>query len=216
MSKFLKVIKELAPTAATLLGGPLAGLAVHAIGKSLGIESPDEGKIEDFLLKHQDPETYLKLRTAELALEKDLARLDYDIKKLEQEGDRLIVDDRISARGMASSTKSRATAIIAGFIIAAFVAIVVALFAVDIPEKSQAVLYVLIGALSGALTQVMNFYFGSSSGSKVKDEQIGHILSGAQGLREMYAERSFVSTGDIEVSELDAAKLNPKNNQTSL
>lgn len=215
MSKILSLIKELAPTAATLLGGPLAGLAVHALGKALGMEDADQSSIEDFLLKNQNPETYLQLRTAELALEKDLARLDYDMKKLEQAGERMIIDDRISARSMASSTKSRATAIIAGFIISAFVAIVVALFAVEIPEKSQAVLYVLIGALSGALTQVMNFYFGSSSGSKVKDEQIGHILSGTQGLREMYAEQSLSAASDIDVSDLAPAKPNPKNRKAT-
>jgi len=38
---FLNVVKQLAPTVASALGGPLAGAAVTAIGRILGQESPN-------------------------------------------------------------------------------------------------------------------------------------------------------------------------------
>ena len=39
------VLKKLAPTAATLLAGPFAGMAVEAIGNALGMDEPTQEKI---------------------------------------------------------------------------------------------------------------------------------------------------------------------------
>ena len=38
-------LKAIAPTAATLLGGPLAGMAVEAIGNALGVSDATKEKI---------------------------------------------------------------------------------------------------------------------------------------------------------------------------
>ena len=53
----------------------------------------------------------------------------------------------------------------------------VALFVVDIPEDSRAVVYIIVGALASSLTQVMNFWFGSSAGSKEKTRSIDDLVA---------------------------------------
>ena len=42
-------LKAIAPTAATLLGGPLAGMAVEAIGSALGVSDATKEKVTEVL-----------------------------------------------------------------------------------------------------------------------------------------------------------------------
>jgi len=186
MSKFLKVLKTVAPTVASALGGPVAGLAVHTLGRVLGKEGLGEDELAEFILSHQNPEVFLQLKTAEIEFKKSAQELELNLEKIDLERDSLGFKDRISAREMASATKSRATSIISAIVIGMFGCIIVALFFVDIPEASKAVLYILIGAMSQSLTQVMNFHFGSSAGSKMKEAQIGDIINGSMAFKQQF------------------------------
>ena len=118
---------------------------------------------------------------------------------------RMHVDDRMSARDMQGKTKSRATAFIAGGVILVFLIMVVALFVFPVPETAAPVLFVLIGAIATALTQVMNFYFGSSRGSKNKDGQVEQLTAFIQ---EMHRTRP---PSVIDVQQLPPAIENPLN-----
>ncbi len=46
---WLDTVKKLAPTVASALGGPAAGLAVTALGDLFGISEPTQDKIKDFV-----------------------------------------------------------------------------------------------------------------------------------------------------------------------
>lgn len=59
---------------------------------------------------------------------------------------------------------------IAAIIIAAF--IIVMLFYRAIPDDNREVAMVMLGVALGWATNVFSFYFGSSDGSKSKDDQI--------------------------------------------
>lgn len=204
MSKVLDVIRKVAPTIATALGGPLAGLATHTLGGVLlGKDDASADEINEYILGHTNPEVLLKLKTAEIELQKHLGQLDIDMAELGYKSSRLHVEDRVSARNMASITKSRATAIIAGCVLFAFAGILAMLFVVEVPEASRPVLYVLIGALATALTQVMNFYFGSSEGSKVKDTQISQMVAASDDMRGKLQTYMAEKPG-VEVNEIDA------------
>jgi hypothetical protein len=56
-----------------------------------------------------------------------------------------------------------------------FFALLVGLMVFDVPEKNSQVLNVMLGALGTMVTAVANYYFGSSSGSKSKDEKIAKM-----------------------------------------
>lgn len=47
------IVKSVAPTVATALGGPLAGAAVTAIGAALGVSDPTQEKIADMFTRGQ-------------------------------------------------------------------------------------------------------------------------------------------------------------------
>jgi len=53
--------------------------------------------------------------------------------------------------------------------------LLIGLMVFDVPEKNSQVLNVMLGALGTMVTAVANYYFGSSSGSKSKDEKIAQM-----------------------------------------
>jgi membrane protein DedA with SNARE-associated domain len=55
-------------------------------------------------------------------------------------------------------------------ICAMFMAITVGLFVYEPPEKAREPLLILVGSLSAAFGAVVNYWFGSSSGSAHKSE----------------------------------------------
>jgi len=46
---WLDTVKKLAPTVASALGGPAAGIAITALGELFGISEPTQDKIKDFV-----------------------------------------------------------------------------------------------------------------------------------------------------------------------
>ena len=118
MSNFTDVLKTVAPTIATVLGGPLAGMAVSVLGEIFGISEPTQEKITDMFQNGQmSGEQIVLLRTAEMNLKIKLKELDIKLEELE-------VQDRSSARGREVSTNSKTTPALAWIIVCAFIGMV--------------------------------------------------------------------------------------------
>ena len=82
-------LKSIAPTIATALGGPLAGLAVNAVSSALGI---DPSKVEETIASGKlSADQIASIQQAELGLKARAQELGLDFAKL-------AVDDRKSAR----------------------------------------------------------------------------------------------------------------------
>ena len=81
-------LQQIAPTVATALGGPLAGLAVEAVSKAIGVSPDDTQKLLDSGKLSADQIAQVKL--AELDLQKQAQSLGLDFEKL-------ATDDRKSA-----------------------------------------------------------------------------------------------------------------------
>jgi hypothetical protein len=47
---------------------------------------------------------------------------------------------------------------------------------VDVDEQSKDILIYVLGALTSAVTMVLGYYFGSSAGSKEKDQKIKDLM----------------------------------------
>ena len=157
--KFKDVLRKLVPTLGAAYGGPLGGIAAKYITEALvgkGVKV-NEGKLETALFS-ASPDTLTKLREAEQSFETEMRRLDIDVYKLE-------VEDRTSARGL-FSVNVWPQIVLSSVFVAGFFFVLFYVFKLN-PTESP-VLTMVIGALTAGLAQVLNFWFGSSLGSKEK------------------------------------------------
>ncbi len=165
------ILGRLAPTAATLLAGPFAGMAVSAIGNALGIDEPTQTKIEQTIKNGQlsgEQLTAIKLAEQQLAL------------KLEELGVRreeLIVADRDSARKMQETTNSRMPATLTLAITAGFFG-VLSLMLADPHVIDSPPLMIMLGSLGTAWTAACSFWLGTTNGSMVKTNLLAQSTPG--------------------------------------
>ena len=153
-------LKQIAPTIATCLGGPLAGLAVTAVSKALGI---DESKVNDTIQAGKlDADQITSIKQAEIELQSKAQELGLNFETL-------AVQDRSSARDMQKSTNSYIPPVLSILVTVGFFGILVALMLGKVDSNNQA-LMIMLGSLGTAWTGIIAFYFGSSAGSQAKDQ----------------------------------------------
>jgi hypothetical protein len=151
-------LEQIAPTIATALGGPLAGLAVSAVSKAIGVSQDDAQQM--LSTGKMDADQLVQLKLAELELQKQAQGLGLDFAKLATE-------DRKSARDMQSSTKSWVPSMLAIAITLGFFGILLALMYGQVSKTDEVM--IMLGSLGTAWTGVVGFYFGSSASSQNKD-----------------------------------------------
>jgi hypothetical protein len=153
------LLKNVAPGLATVVAGPLGGMAVRAIAEKLGVEDTVEAVAQAI---QADPEAALKL--AEI-----------DLKQFELE-----VKDRDGARAMQMAALQQDdwfaknflylfTSAWSIFAMAYFTFVTFGTVAESGIRMADTILGVIIGTV---LTGFFNFYFGSSKSSKDKTEAI--------------------------------------------
>ena len=155
-------LKQIAPTVATALGGPLAGMAVSAISKAIGV---DEDKVQDMISSNKlNADQVAQLKLAEIELAKQAQELGLNFEKLE-------VEDRKSAREMQATTRSMMPPLLASAVTVGFFGIVVMMFFNQVDSNNPAIL-MMLGSLGTAWTGIIAYYFGSSAGSQAKTEMM--------------------------------------------
>lgn len=163
-NKWVQTLATVAPTIATAVGGPLAGVAVNIAAKELGIEG-DEKALEAAVAAG-DPDVLYKLKTAEIEFQKELKRLGI-------EEQRIAMEDRKSARSLAVAKGTTPQVILSAIYTIGYFWVMYALFAGDvtIADGIKDLATALIGIMSAAQLTIMQFWFGSSAGSKAKDQR---------------------------------------------
>jgi hypothetical protein len=162
-------LKQIAPTIATAFGGPLAGMAVSAISKAIGVE-PD--KVQDMISSNKlSAEQIAQLKIAEIELQKQAQELGLNFEKL-------AVDDRKSARDMQAATRSMVPPILATVVTVGFFGILGMMMTGKVDSNNPA-LMMMLGSLGTAWTGIIAYYFGSSAGSQAKTD----LLSKAQPIK---------------------------------
>lgn len=167
------VVAAVAPTLATALGGPLAGVAVKALASKL-LNKPEatEEEVETAILG-ADPATLVRLKEIETEFRKELLAAGI---KLEE----LAVADRSNARAREVSTNDPwtprvlATVVVGGFLTTVYYVLSGRVTSLQDPLVATLV-GTLIGYTSAKADQVVSYYFGSSASSKSKDETLAHI-----------------------------------------
>jgi hypothetical protein len=161
-------LKTIAPTIATALGGPLAGMAVSAVSKAIGCD-PEE--VQDIISSGKlNAEQVASIQLAELELKKQAQSMNLDFAKL-------IAEDKKSARDMQIATRSWIPPVMALGVTCGFFGILFGLMYGQIQHAPQ--IDIMLGSLGTAWTGIISFYFGSSAGSQAKTE----LLSKAEAVK---------------------------------
>ena len=154
-------LKQIAPTVATALGGPLAGMAVSAISKAIGVD-PD--KVEDLISSNKlTSDQIAQIKIAEIELQRQAQELGLNFEKL-------AVDDRKSAREMQAVTRSWVPPLLAGCVTLGFFAILGGMMFGKMSVADNTALTMMLGSLGTAWTGIIAYYFGSSAGSQAKTD----------------------------------------------
>lgn len=149
------LLKTAAPGLATVVAGPLGGMAVKAMAEKFGVADSVEAVIDAV---KADPDAALKL--AEI-----------DLKQFELES-----KDRDSARqrevGLASAGGSKFSQLVmpilaVGTVALTYLFVGILLFKVVPTEQQQLVIFAL-GFMTASAQQVLSYYFGSSKSSQDK------------------------------------------------
>lgn len=165
-----KTLATVAPALATALGGPMAGVAVSMCGKALGM---GDGVTESDLaavVAGGNPEVLVKLKEVDNNFKLEMERLGVDVLRIDS-------DDRKDARALGIAKGLGPQIILATIFVCGFIYVLGVIFAgqtID-PAMREIATYVL-GILSAGLVQIMNYFFGSSSGSKEKTSAIERMM----------------------------------------
>lgn len=171
----LNVVKTLAPTIATVLGGPLAGGAVTALEHVFGIAPKPDASTDDrqatlaAAISGATPEQLAAMRKADQDYAVAMAQAGFkDTETLAS----LAVQDRASARQMQISTKSWTAPFLAMFVSIGFFAVLAVMMFVPLPAPAHDAFMLMLGSLGTAWASVIAYYFGSSASSDRKTEII--------------------------------------------
>ena len=155
LKTFGPLIGSVAPTIATALGGPVAGMAVKALSGALF--GHEDGTQDDIMTALANP-TGDQLA----ALKKIDADFKVQMKSLDIDLERIAAGDRNSARQMAIQTHDWTPRILAVVVICAWVFIQWHLLNSTIPDVMRELVARVLGTLDAALTLVLSYYFGAS------------------------------------------------------
>ena len=158
---WMETLKQIAPTVASAVLGPLGGVAVAAIGNILGVSEATQEKIADAIKTGQlTPEQVGEIKKLELQYQENEKERGFKYTELE-------FKDRDSARAREVGTKDNTNKILAFVVIGAFLAMVGATL-LGYAKVESVLAGTLVGYLSAKAEQVLAYYFGSSSGSAAK------------------------------------------------
>jgi hypothetical protein len=170
LGKFGTLIETIAPTIATAIGGPVAGMAVKALSTALlGHENGTNDDITNALAT-ATPDQIVAIKNAENNFKVQMKTLDIDLE-------RISAVDRDSARKMRVETKDWTPDALSFVVIISWVVIQFYIFSHVIEPSMRELVARILGTLDAALTLVLSFWFGSSNGSRQKDDTLSNLRS---------------------------------------
>jgi hypothetical protein len=159
--KLKRAIAKTAPQLAEALGGPLAGKAVEKISRAiLGRTGAGEEALET-ALKQASVEQLVALKRAE-------AEFILGLRGAEVEEEKVAAGDRANARARQTALEDLTPAALAALIVGGFFAVLGVMVARRLPEGAETEFSIMLGALAAMTAAVVNYYFGSSAGSREK------------------------------------------------
>ena len=169
MDQLLNLVRTVAPSLATAVGGPLAGMATRAISDAL-LGKPDgtEDELIDAAAK-ASPDQLLALKKAEQDFAVRMRELEIDLQRID-------AADRNSAREREVKTGDWTPKALAGAVTLGFFGVLGYMIAYGLPTQGGEALLVMLGTLGTAWGGIVSYYFGSSAGSKEKSEAMSRMV----------------------------------------
>ena len=162
-----EILAKLAPTAAALIGGPLGGLAVDALGKALGLSNATQETIKEVISSgSMTPEQVAAIKQAEIDLKVRMKELDIKLEEVQ-------AADRASARKMLAESGSWVPAALSVVTVGGFFILLIGAATDHFQLTGSDVMMLLLGVLARETASVYQFWLGSSSGSRQKTEMMG-------------------------------------------
>ncbi len=159
--KIKRAIAGVAPTLARALGGPLAGAAVEQLSRAIfGKPHEDEEKIGATLAK-ASPEDWVALQIAE-------QNFAIALREASVEERRIAAGDRSDARARQVQMQDWTPPALGAAIVLGFFTVLGAMVAKKLPVGAETEFSIMLGALATMTAAVVNYFFGSSVGSKEK------------------------------------------------
>ena len=201
------LVKIGTPLLGSILGGPpgLAAGATSLVIKTLGLSS--NSSLQDIAKEIQtNPDAAFKLRELEVKYQQYLSSVRLQMDQAEYA-------DRASARSReveitkATGKKDWYPSALGTFVVLAFTLIICVLILAP-PKKddpNQSVINVLIGALAAGYSTVLGYYFGSSAGSRGKDESIAAAAFASNSSQSLRAPL-HLSSQEKEAEEKETTK----------
>lgn len=162
MADWRKLVSNIAPGIAAILPPPFNVFGAAAIKAALSLKSDSNDDDISAALINATPEQIASIKQAENNFQIQLKQLDIDLEKINS-------DDRDSAREREKSVKDNANIVLAALAVIGFFSTLFYIIVYGLPDQGREPLLVLLGTLGGIVTQVFNYYFGSSSGSAQKN-----------------------------------------------
>lgn len=156
-------LKSLAPLLGTALGGPLGGAAASFLADKLGLSGKTVQAVSDALQGASlSPEQVAGIKAAELEFQKFLEANKIRVQELDNA-------DRASARAREGATGDTLTPrLLALGVTIGFFGTLGYLLVQGKPTAGGDAMLVMLGALGGAWTAIISYYFGSSASSAAK------------------------------------------------
>ena len=163
-------VAAIAPTVASAFGGPLAGLAVTTLEKALGVApgaaaSDPKGFTSTLQSALATPEQVLALKQADNAFKQFCLDNELQLVKADDA-------DRDSARRRQVDLHDVTPTALAALVTAGFFGMLAIMAFHDLPTGNRDMLNIMLGSLGAAWVAVVSYYFGSSAGSRAKDQAL--------------------------------------------
>ncbi|MEO0399694.1 MAG: hypothetical protein AAF224_09800 [Pseudomonadota bacterium] len=174
-----RAVAKTAPQIAHTLGGPLAGAAVEALSRAIfGEDAVKSDPMADEALVHAvenaTTDQIAAIRKADQSFRLALQRANLDAM-------RIAAGDRADARARQIAMEDATPAILGGLIITGFFVVLGVMVARRLPVGAETEFSIMLGALATMTAAVVNYYFGSSAGSREKTRLLTPDASMAVG-----------------------------------
>lgn len=130
------------------------------------------GKLIDKLIPDPEAQAKAQMELAKMAQEGELTKIANEVKDRSDARNREL---QIATSDAAPMLNKLVTPILAlGSVILSFSLFAVLIF-IDVKPEAKDILIYILGVLSAAVTQILSYYFGSSSGQADKEEKLKEL-----------------------------------------
>lgn len=163
------VVRSVAPILGSAIGGPFGGAAVSALSNAL-LGKPDASEDElSQAIEKATPEQLVELRKADNAFK-------VRMKELGIREDELAYQDTAGARKLFEINIWPQIVLSAFYTVGYFTVLILLMTkTIDLSADMQPTFNIILGVLTAAIPMILQFWFGSSNGSKDKTAKLAKL-----------------------------------------